>query len=97
MGNLSIVVKKLVLCVTHKTKGMIIVIIRLLRLANEENMPQVMAFQQQQMQSKYNFWGSINCQWFCSLTYPTKIAEKQEERLTWDQVPNVDHFEMKAG
>lgn len=35
-------------------------------------------FWPQQMKPKYNFWGSTNCQLFCSLTYPAKIAEKQE-------------------
>lgn len=76
---------------------MIVVVLGQLRLANEENTPQIPSVPQQQMEPKYSFWGRINDQQFCSLTYPAKTAEKPEGSVTQDRVPSVVHFEMKTG
>lgn len=95
MASLSIVVKKLTLHVTQKTEDNDCSWFWTAKIG-QQNMPQITSFQQQQMESKYSFWGNVSCRQFCSLTYPANTG-KQEGSITRDRVPSVVHLEMNTG
>ena len=70
-------IKILIVHMTQEAKGNDCTCFGTAKIANGESILPTASFQQQQMEPEYNFWGSTNCQRFCSRTYPAKLLKSR--------------------